>query len=298
MRFSGKFGHRRGVAGRLPALLLAGLMLAAVISLAQAAPPAQSPEEGHAIFEQKCAACHTIGGGKLVGPDLKGVTERREKDWLARWISTPDKMLAEKDPTAVQLLQEYNSVPMPNLGLSESDVQLLVAFLEHEAGGPEAEAEHQPAQAPAPAPAAVPAGDPGLGKALFTGVTRFENGGPPCMACHSVAGIGALGGGALGPDLTPAFNKYNGATGLAAFLAGVPTATMSAVWSQKPLSPQEQANVIAFLQAASVSQRAPQALGQLAVLAIVGLVILLVLAQVVWQRRLKEVRRPMIRSQA
>ena len=206
MRFSGKFGHRRGIARQLPALLLAGLLLAAAISLARAAPPAQSSEEGHAIFEQKCAACHTIGGGKLVGPDLKGVTEQREKDWLARWISAPDKMLAEKDPTAVQLLQEFNGVPMPNLGLSEADVQLLLAFLEHEAGGPEAEAEHQPAQVPAPAPAAVPAGDPALGEALFTGTTRFENGGPPCMACPCIAGIGALGGGARGAGRTPAFD--------------------------------------------------------------------------------------------
>ncbi|MFN3338009.1 MAG: hypothetical protein ACK42I_10985, partial [Thermomicrobium sp.] len=49
----------------------------------------------------------------------------------------------------------------------------------------------------------LPPGDPIRGKELFTGVLRFENGGPPCQACHSIGGIGALGGGQLGPDLTP-----------------------------------------------------------------------------------------------
>ena len=42
-------------------------------------------------------------------------------------------------------------------------------------------------------------GNAETGKDLFTGVVRFQNGGPPCMACHSTGGIGALGGGSLGP---------------------------------------------------------------------------------------------------
>ena len=293
-RFSPRDLVRLGRKGAV--LVFVALLLLVSAAGTQAAPPAQSPEEGHAIFEQKCKACHTIGGGKLVGPDLKGVTQRRSRDWLRQWILAPDKMLAQKDPIATKLLKQYNNVQMPNLGLSEAEVDTILAFLEHEAGGPEAEAEHKAGQAPAPAPAAaaLPPGDPVIGKALFTGSMRFQNGGPPCMACHSIAGIGALGGGALGPDLTPAFNKYNGAAGLAAFLSGVPTPTMNAIWSQNPLTPQERANVIAFLKEASVSQRAPQALGRLAILAVIGLIVLLVLAQLIWRRRLTEVRRPML----
>jgi protein SCO1/2 len=95
-----------------------------------AAPVAQSPGEGQALFQEKCVACHTIGRGTLVGPDLQDVTARREQTWLARWIKEPDKMLAGGDPIAAQLLQEFNNVPMPNLGLTEQQVEALVAYLQ------------------------------------------------------------------------------------------------------------------------------------------------------------------------
>src|SRR4030067_754838 len=59
--------------------------------------------------------------------------------------------------------------------------------------------ETQPAQEAPAAPAVQ--GDYKTGMALFTGEKRFANGGPPCISCHS-AGIGALDGGVLGPNLT------------------------------------------------------------------------------------------------
>ncbi len=44
-------------------------------------------------------------------------------------------------------------------------------------------------------------GNDEAGRKLFTGETSFSSGGPPGMSCHNV-GVGALGGGSLGPDLT------------------------------------------------------------------------------------------------
>ncbi len=52
---------------------------------------------------KKCVACHTMGKGALVGPDLKGVTERRPREWLVQWIAAPDAMVAKKDPYAIKL---------------------------------------------------------------------------------------------------------------------------------------------------------------------------------------------------
>ena len=47
-------------------------------------------ETGKALFQSKgCVACHTIGKGKLVGPDLKGVTNRRDQEWIAKWLKEP-----------------------------------------------------------------------------------------------------------------------------------------------------------------------------------------------------------------
>ena len=85
-------------------------------------------ETGEQVFQKKCAACHTIGGGKLVGPDLTGVTSRREEDWLFRQIQQPDTLIAEKDPIALQLLQEYN-MPMVPLGLEDSEVAAVISYL-------------------------------------------------------------------------------------------------------------------------------------------------------------------------
>ena len=268
------------------------------------APPvanaaATDADAGKQIFQEKCTACHTVGGGPLVGPDLKGVTARRPREWLQQWIAAPDAMLAKKDPVATELLRQWRNVPMPNQGLSASDVTAVLAYLETAAAQPSAPAAAGRAAAPAPAgqAASAPAvqGVPEVGKDLFTGVKRFSNGGPPCMACHSVAGIGALGGGQLGPDLTGAGARYGGAAGLDAFVAGTPTPTMKAVWSQRPLTTDEGASVAAFVVQAGVIQRPAGAIWQLGGLAGLGLVVLLAVAGLRWQNRLRNgVWRPMV----
>jgi cytochrome c2 len=271
------------------------VVLAAIGSLWAALPTqanaAGDAKAGEQLFQQKgCNACHTIGKGALVGPDLKGVTETRPHDWLVQWISAPDQMIAKKDDYAVKLLHQYHDVQMPNLGLSTADVDNILAFL----ASPGTAAQ---ASGPAPQAANEPAvkGNPEIGKDLFTGVVRFANGGPPCMACHSVAGIGALGGGQLGPDLTEVVKRYGGASAVNAFIAGTPTPTMKAVWGQRPLTTQDRANVVSFLAQAEVSQRPTQAIWQLAGLAALGVVILLTIAAVRWQYRLRfGVRRPMV----
>ncbi len=90
---------------------------------------AKAAEAGEEIFQSLCAACHTIGQGKLVGPDLAGVTSRREESWLHRQIKEPDTLIAENDPIAMQLLQEADNVPMPPLDLSDEEIVAVIAYL-------------------------------------------------------------------------------------------------------------------------------------------------------------------------
>ncbi len=258
----------QALAAAAAAAITAGLALSAF-----AQPPV---DEGRQLFEQKCVGCHTIGQGDRVGPDLKGVSQRRDREWLIQWISAPDQMLARGDPIARQLLDKYKT-PMPNLGLTRDQVLAVISYIDAvSAGG-----------APAPAAALqLPAGDPVRGKNLFTGVERFQNGGPACLACHSVAGIGALGGGLLGPDLTGVIDRYGGAQGVAAFVASPATPVMSSVWREKPLTPQELADVVAFLQQASVGERPFQLVWQLAAIAVIGAIVLAGVAAVYWRERL------------
>ena len=74
----------------------------------------RAPDRGLLLFQNGCAACHTVGKGDAVGPDLAGVTGRRDRDWLVRYLKAPDRMLADKDPIAVSLNDKYKTVPMPN----------------------------------------------------------------------------------------------------------------------------------------------------------------------------------------
>lgn len=85
-------------------------------------------DKGKEVFVAKgCNACHKIGGGKLVGPDLKGVTARRDKQWIAKMILRPDLMVKE-DPTAKDLFKTYMTA-MPNQGVPESDLPAVMSYL-------------------------------------------------------------------------------------------------------------------------------------------------------------------------
>ena len=87
-------------------------------------------DKGSYLFRTRCGACHTVGEGDGIGPDLLGVTTRRERAWLTRWLAAPDQMLAEQDPIATELLARYKNVPMPNLRLGEGDVAALIEYME------------------------------------------------------------------------------------------------------------------------------------------------------------------------
>ncbi|HEY2360203.1 MAG TPA: SCO family protein [Candidatus Angelobacter sp.] len=89
---------------------------------------------GQYVFASHCAACHTVGHGDKIGPDLLGVTTARNQSWLKRFIQEPDKVIAEKDPTALALFKQYKQVRMPNLRLADGDVMAILKFLQEESG--------------------------------------------------------------------------------------------------------------------------------------------------------------------
>lgn len=243
--------HRATLAPIAAGLALLAGLLASAAAPARAAPAGQGGTEGQAIFQSRCTACHTIGQGTLVGPDLKDIGARREAGWLRSFISEPDALFAANDPTAQQLLQEFNDIKMPAPGLSDAELDAVIAYL----SGPDAASGSGTAPA---AQEAAQAGDPSAGQLFFTGEMALGNGGQACIACHSVRGAGGLGG-ALGPDLTHVVQRY-GETGLTAALANIAFPTMVGPFANRSLSPWERASLIAYLKRAD--QQQPAALVQ------------------------------------
>src|SRR6266849_5785970 len=95
-------------------------------------------EQGEYLFGSRCSACHTLGQGDKVGPDLLGVTARRDRAWLARYVAEPDKMLAESDPIATAPFEKYKDARMPNPRLGSADVNAVLTYLETKSSAPRA----------------------------------------------------------------------------------------------------------------------------------------------------------------
>jgi protein SCO1 len=108
---------------------------------------AMGRQPGQAMFKKACAPCHTIGVGDRIGPDLRGVTGRRDRAWLTRFIQNPKRMLAQKDPIALALAAQYPGVRMPTLGVSENDAADLLGYLEEETAKIADDAQAPPAPA-------------------------------------------------------------------------------------------------------------------------------------------------------
>ena len=82
-------------------------------------------DQGKAIFESKCTACHKFGE-RYVGPDLAGVTERRKPEWIMNMILNPQEM-TQQNPTAKELLGEFMT-QMPNQNLTQEEARSVVEY--------------------------------------------------------------------------------------------------------------------------------------------------------------------------
>ncbi len=99
------------------------------------APELRDLSRGEQIFRTRCNSCHTVTGNEpagALGPDLLGVTRRREQQWLLDWLKAPDQMLKKKDPIAMALYKQYNNLAMPNMRLHKEEAIALLDYMEAE----------------------------------------------------------------------------------------------------------------------------------------------------------------------
>jgi hypothetical protein len=252
-------------------------------------------EDAAAFFKQNCASCHTIGGGRLVGPDLKNVTQRQpDRKWLVDFISDPNAKLDGGDPYATKLLNEARGMRMPKIpGVDPTLAGRLLAFIDAESRLPGSDSkETQISDRP------FTAQDIALGRGIFVGETRLVNGGPHCISCHSIVGVEGLGGGRLAPDLTKAFERLGGRKGLGTWLEAPPTSTMAPVFKKYPLKTDEEIlPLLAFFEDAArqggVADTSTSTFNFL-LIGLGGAVVLLILFDLLWLKRFRAVRKPLI----
>ncbi|MFY0602792.1 MAG: c-type cytochrome [Flavobacteriaceae bacterium] len=80
-------------------------------------------KEGRKLFKSLCASCHKLDK-KLIGPALRGIEERRENDWLKKWIKNNAELRATGDRDAIAIYEEYkgsNMTAFPQLSDKQID---------------------------------------------------------------------------------------------------------------------------------------------------------------------------------
>lgn len=256
--------------------LVGGLALwAATPTVADAA----TPEE---LFKTNCGACHTIGAGKLVGPDLRGVEDRRDRAWLEKFVKSSQSMIDAGDAEAVKLFEEYNKVPMPDPPISEDEIKQVLDFIAESNKGGKVVTLIAAAAAESHSPEDVK-----KGQEMFQGRIRFSAGGPACNSCHEVQNDAVIGGGVLAKELTSVMSTMGGA-GVQAVLGKPPFPVMEQAYRDHELTKDEIKALTAFLADADKNKafQKPRDYGErLFVSGVVGVVVLLGLYALIWRRR-------------
>lgn len=263
------------------------LMFVGVLALTVAFSQTAAAQDPAKFYEENCATCHTIGGGVLGGPDLKGVTARRDREWLIRFMLDPEAFA--RDPAVVQMLKEADGLEMgPTEGLTRELAEAMLVIIEQQSG----ENPSTPAAAFAPfTPKEI-----ALGRAIFEGRTPLQAGGPSCVACHSGGDLPAFAGGRLAPDLTSVHGRLGGGKGVTAWLGATQSPMMRSLYKDARLHPEEARALAAFLETRPDAPlpgriRSPHVLGGLA-----GGALAMAVIGGLGYRRFRSVRRPLVRT--
>jgi nitrite reductase (NO-forming)/hydroxylamine reductase len=177
---------------------------------------------GKTEFEKQCTACHSIGEGKRVGPDLKGIGQTRDREWLEKWLKDPVGM-SQNDEIGKKIFAEWNNVPMPKPNLDDKQAGQVLDYIDSrsaELGDKVVEAEKFSE----------------LGKEDFdkAAALYFDR----CSGCH-----GTLRAGATGPNIQPKRTKEIGTAGIKAILANGTPAGMPA-WGRLGILSEEEITLI------------------------------------------------------
>jgi mono/diheme cytochrome c family protein len=226
---------------------------------------------GKELFMNQCSVCHGAdASGKTAMAKSLGATIQ---DFRSKQVQS----LTDQDIRRV--ITEGKGI-MPPLGdLGTGNFTNLIAYIRSFSAN---QAEESVAQ-----------GSPQRGEQLFTGEVHFRNRGPACISCHTIAGLSFHDGGTLGPDLTHAYAKL-GPRGTEAAMQTLYFGVMTPIYSEHPVVPQEQADLIALLMQ---SEAKPQTKWSTQILILIALLlggVFVALTGFLWRDRVRSVRRALV----
>lgn len=251
-------------------------------------------QDGEQLFQQ-CKACHSIGQGKLLGPDLLDMSKRRDANWLKNFIKSSQTMVKIGDADAVAIFEEYNKLVMIDYNLPDADINAIIKYVDSFSTDSEVGDETTSAS---DSLAAVEAAEYLVsidtdenrikGKALFEGERKFKNGGASCVSCHHANTTESFQGGLLAADLTKSFSRNGGFPGIKGILEFPPYPAMKDAYQNAAITKDESIKLQVFLMHADEENLvAESSLLDLIKYGILGVLALLVVISLVWFKRKK-----------
>ena len=197
-------------------------------------------QKGESLFKKTCLACHTIGKGKVIGPDLKDISQKREANWLVNFIRSSTEMINSNDADAVALFEEYNKIPMPDSNMSDSEIKQVIAYIDEQSTKTIA------ADSTKTETVEVVNGNVENGRELFTGEKLLKNGGSACISCHNLSDSHVYYGGKMAKDLSESYELLK-SPGINSVLKFLTFPAMANTYGQNELTETEISDLTAFL---------------------------------------------------
>lgn len=89
-----------------------------------------SAQDGEKLFKSYCASCHYTGDNVLVGPGMKGVTEKYEMSWILEWVKGSQALIKSGDAQAIAVYEKFNKVIMPNQPVNDEEIKAIFAYVD------------------------------------------------------------------------------------------------------------------------------------------------------------------------
>jgi len=107
------------------------VIISILTSITASAQSDETVQAGKKLFNANCAACHKLNK-RAVGPALRGISSKYDREWLYSWIKNSTAMVKSGDAQAVAIYEEYNGSVMTSFQqFSNDDIDNIIAYTDY-----------------------------------------------------------------------------------------------------------------------------------------------------------------------